>query len=295
MARFTYKRDAVPVGETIYLEVQFSDSASNVKDADSTPTIAIIDAASLDVIDTTTQSVVRIGQGKYRYQFIIPDGYTSGIWNDTWTGILDGYSISNTFDFTVDSAGSIEATTTIVEEEVQLGDEPEPEEFTQSEIKNINKLLKTLSDRLRSTAYKPDGTRCDTFATDMLVRFICASLSEFNATPTITGYTFNDQLVVTLFGEVITQGAMLIAWAGQSVIESGNEWTMNDNGVQVNPPPISATITTMYNAQLSDYRAKLKEIKRNLRPGPLGMGAGSILVNNPAVAKLRHRRENQII
>ena len=294
MARFTYLRDSVPVGEYIRLEAQFADSAGNPKDASTPPTIQITDAAGAVAVATTDDFVFRIGLGRYRYQLTVPDGYTAGTWNDTWVGSIDGYQLQAIFDFHVDSRGTISAVGTTPEPEMELGDEVK-HDYSQEEVRGINILLKTLNSKLRNVAFKSDGTRCDVFDQDDLIEFICAGLSEFNATPTITGFNFADQAVYTTFKDVITTGAMLQAWYGQSILEAGKEWTVTDNGVTINPPQISAAITNIYNSQLSDYRAKLKEIKRNLRPSPRGMGAGSILVNNPAAARLRHRSENRIL
>ena len=296
MAQFTYKRDSVPVGEDIYLEVQFADSVGNPKDADDTPTIRIVDASSSEVLATTSQYVIRTSQGLYRYLLTVPSGFDSGLWNDIWVGTLDGYENTGVFDFTVNSVGSITPVNTTVEDIVAIGDAPEAEVYTQAEIKNINKLLAKLSAILRSTAFKPDGSVCNVFSTELLFQFLGASLSEFNETPTITTYTFSDDILVTLFSSILTQGAMLVAWSGQAILEAGNEWTMNDNGVTIQPAPVHNAISSMYNAQLSDYRAKLKEIKRNLRPSIVGISAGrGFAVNSPAVMKLRHLRERQII
>ena len=298
MPKFTYNRDTVPIGETIRLEVQFQDSAGNPKDTDSAfPSIAIFDGYGVQATITSSNFIRRAGIGHYFLDYLVPDGYTVGQWNDVWTGIVDGATLRAVFNFTVNSIGEINAIGSVVDPIIQIGDEPLLilDTYSETAKANINVLLKLLKAKLRSTAFKPDGTKCNVFDNDDLLQFLIASLSEFNATPTITGYDFDNTLIRTLFSDVITQGAMLIAWAGQAILEAGKEWTINDNGVQVNPPPVSSTISGMYNSQLTDYRAKLKEIKRNHRPAPLGMGAGNLLVNNPALRRLRHRRENQII
>lgn len=168
MARFTYLRDSVPVGEVIRLETQFTDSAGNPKDADNTPTIRITDGNGATTVFTTSQLVVRTGLGRYRYEYTIPDGYTSGTWNDTWSGTVDGYAILATFDFHVDSRGEIKAITTVPEPNMELGDEV-LHTFSQEEIAGINRLLKTLNSKLRNIAFKPDGTRCDVFSQDDLI------------------------------------------------------------------------------------------------------------------------------
>jgi hypothetical protein len=291
-----YDRSSVPVGEIIQLEAQFKDSAGNVKDTEGFPSVEIMDAATLVSLPLTTSGVVRTAIGRYRIIYTVPDGYTQGMWNDRWVGLMDGYTIDNIFDFTVNSSGTVEETGSTVPETVYTLDDDEiPEPFSQDEIKGILRLRKYLKARLRSTAFKPDGTSCPVFDNDQLDLFICSALSEFNATPTFTSFGFDDMWIQTVAVDTITQGAMLIAWAGQAVIEAGFEWTVNDNGVTYNPPPVSTTITGLYNTQLSDYRAKLNKIKASIRPGPLGMGAGSLLVINPVFRRLRHLRERRIL
>ena len=295
MAQYVYDRSVVPITETLKLQVQFRDSAGNVKDTDGYfPSINIIDAASSDVVATTTSAVNRIGVGYYQYSLIVPEGFTIGVWNDIWTGTVDGYSVTAVFEFNVTSAGSIEAVGTTAPVLMAIGDDP-VDIWTQAEITGINVLLKLLKARLKNTAFKPDGTPCDVFGVDEMLGFLCASLSEFNATPTITNYSFDNPTIYKLFPDAITQGAYLVAMAAQATVEAGREFTLNDNGVTINPPPVSSTIMSLYNAQLADYRGKLKEIKRNHRPGPIGFTAGGLLGSSPSVRKLRHLRERSVI
>jgi hypothetical protein len=295
MANFVYSRQAVPVGETITLEAQFRDAAGNPKDTDATfPTITVADAASAEVLAVTSSNILRSGIGRYRYNFIIPTGFSQGLWNDSWSGAVDGYTLSTTFDFLVNSVGSVEAVGSIVDPGIEIGDLPEVS-FSRDETKNINILLRILKARIQNNAFTPSGDPCNVFSDDDLVSFLCASLSEFNSTPTITNYGFDSLLVSTTFSDIISQGSYLIAMSAIATIEAGREFTLNDNGVTINPPPVSSTITSIHSTLLSDYRAKLKEIKRNHRPAPIGMGAGSILVVNPIHKRLRHLRERQII
>src|SRR3972149_414463 len=240
MARYTYNRDAVPVGEELRLDVQFSDVAGNIKDCDASPAVAVFDANGLTVRPLSSAGVEWIGSGRYRLELTIPDGYTAGVWTDAWVGELDGYSINATFNFVVNSAGSIEAVGTVVDPVIEIGDDPWPSlvEYSEQAKANINVLLKMLKSRLRNTAFKPDGSKCDVFSTDDLFQFLCVALAEFNLTPTITGYTFDDSLVRTLFADLLTQGAMLQAWSGQAILESGKEYSINDNGAALQPPPV---------------------------------------------------------
>lgn len=296
MSRNVYNRSAVPVGEQLTLEVRFTDSAGNPKDTAAYPSVEILDAAMAVVRSLSSSGVVRTAVGQYKFVFTVPDGYQEGLWNDRWVGEVDGYENENIFDFTVSSVGAVQAVGSSVPEKVYSLDDSDIEEpFSQEEIKGILRLRKYLKARMRTTAYKPDGTLCPVMPDDQLDLMLCSALSEFNATPTLTAYGFDSQFIQTVCADIITQGAMLIAWAGQAVIEAGFEFTVQDNGVTYNPPPVSSTISSMYSAQLSDYRAKLKEIKRNQRPGPVGMGAGSLLVVNPVFRRLRHLRERRII
>jgi len=296
MSQNFYSRTAVPVGEQIVLEVQFKDVAGYPKDADSWPTIEITDAANEIVVASTSSGISRTAKGRYKYILVVPDGYVNGLWNDSWSSELDGYSNYNVFDFTVDSTGAIEVTGSSVPERVYtLEDDDIAEDFSQLEIKGILRLRKFLKAKMRTTAYKPDGTPCPVMPNDQLDLMLCSALSEFNATPILTGFGFDSQFIQTVAADIITQGAMLIAWSGQAIIEAGFEFNVNDNGVTYNAPPVSTTISSMYSGQLSEYRAKLKEIKRNLRPAPLGLGAGSLLVESPRFRRLRLLRERRII
>jgi hypothetical protein len=297
MARYTYNRDAVPVGEELRLDVQFTDVAGTQKDADTNPSLVIFDAAGVQVRELSASDIEWIGTGLYRYELTVPDGYTSGVWTDVWSGSVDGYALGATFNFTVNSAGSITAVGTVVDPVIEIGDEPWPSlvEFSQQAKANINVLLKMLKSRLRSTAFKPDGTKCDVFSTEDLFQFLCIALSELNLTPTITGYTFDDMITRSLFADILTQGAMLQAWSGQAILESGREFSINDNGVALQPPPVSSTISSFFNMHLSDYRAKLREAKHNIRPAPLGISAGSLFGRNPQVLRLTHLKDKRIL
>jgi len=292
-----YDRSAVPVGSSVRLEVQFKDSAGNSKDAQATPTFEVQDASNAVVLAASATGVTRTAKGRYRYEYTIPTGYVSGIWNDIWVGTVDGYQLTEVFNFTVNSVGSIESTgSSIPEADYTLDDDDLEYDYTQEEIQGILLLRGMLKKRLRSTIYNTEGSSCPIFSNDLLLSFLCASLSELNATPAFTTYSFADNVIQTLAVDLMTQGALLVAWSSQAIIEAGFELTVNDNGVTVNPPPVSTTMTGLYTTQLTEYRAKLKEFKRNHRASARGLSAGNLLNGrNFRVRRLRHRKELRLI
>ncbi len=295
MPNYTYNRSAVPVGQTIKLEVTFRDVAGNVKDTDTSyPTISILDAVGAEVLAATDLGVVRTGVGSYRYSLLVPDGYETGVWNDVWVGSVDGYSVTAGFDFTVNSQGSIEAVGATAPVLEVLGDEP-VDSWSQAEIKGLNVLLKLLRRRLSNTSFKPDGTSCDVFSVQELVSFLITSLSEFNSTPTITNYTFDNEIIYKLFCDAVTQGAYLYALASHATLEAARQFTVQDNGVTISPPDVAGNIMALISAQLSDYRAKLKEIKRNHRPIAAAYVSGGLLQSSAAIRRYRMLKERQIL
>lgn len=294
MPTYVYDRSAVPVGSQIDLETQFRDSAGNAKDTDAYPTVRIEDADNVVVRSASNASVARVGLGLYRLRFEIPDGYEPGVWNDEWIGAVDGYSVRATFAFTVDSIGTIEAVGTVVAPVLELGDDPDFT-YTQAEILGINVLLKGLKARLRNTAISPDGTPCPVVPDAELIDYLRMSLSEFNVMPTITYYLFSDELVYGLFSDVIIEGAFLQALSAVAILSAGQEFTVVDSGVSIQPPNVSGTINTVITSRQSLYLEKLKGLKRGIKPSPRGFGSGSLLVPNVKTRAQRHRREGSIL
>lgn len=295
MAQYKYKRAAVPVGGQVRLQVQFRDSAKNAKDAATFPTVEIVDGYGTVVRPASNSAVVRMSLGKYRLEYTVPDGYQAGVWADMWVGEVDGYEMNADFDFTVDPSGSIEADgLTVTEPTMKIGDKPHIV-FNQEEIRGMNILMEMLRFRLKNTQVGRDGRRCDIFSIDEMRDFLKLALSEFNATPTFTSYLFSDETLYTIFADLIVEGAYLKAVPSLIPPEAGREVVITDNGISITPASVSGALGTVLSALYTEYRAKLKEAKRNHRPPPLGMGAGSILATNPLYRRLRSRKENRLI
>ncbi|CAB4196481.1 hypothetical protein UFOVP1290_1, partial [uncultured Caudovirales phage] len=184
-----------------------------------------------------------------------------------------------------------------------LGDDP-GFDYSQTAIKNINKLIKSLKARLNSSgkAKSVDSygnvmyVDCDIFSIDMLTTFLATALWDFNQVPFFTFFTFDDDNFVEQFGEVLVEGATLQSLASKALIERGREFQITDNGLSFNPPTVSDLMNTQYSSLLTHYWEKLKMIKASLRPHPQGLGVfGMTSGLNPAMARLRHLRARRII
>jgi hypothetical protein len=247
----------------------------------------------------TSAGVSQIDVGKYLFQFAIPITGPFGVWNDVWTGFINGFRIDNTFSFIVEHT-DLPAINS--DGYVHLGDDP-GFNYSQIAIININKLLKTLKARLNSSGKtkSTDGygnviyVDCDIFSMDMLVTFLANALTDFNQVPFFTFFTFEDTDILNQFHDIIVEGATLMALASQALIERGREFVVTDNGVSFTPPTVSELLNTQYTTLLSNYYDKLRYIKNSLRPAPKGLGTLRPLATSPQFLRLRHLRARQII
>lgn len=289
-------------GRTIELYVKFADAAGNPINTDNTPKVKITDAN--DVVWRASSNLgvsLADDPGLYKLQYTIPENFADGYATDTWTADIGNDQIETTFEFLVISAGSI---TEAAAPEFVPGDEYEFI-FTKEETNGINKLLKILKKRLKSDGTRKapdpdDPTRfidvpCPVFADSELICFLVNGLSEFNQYPHFTNYTFADDIIQGIFMDIIIHGALILALAAQSLIERGREFSITDNGVTYQPPQLAEILNTQYNAQLADYKEKLKIIKCNIKPSPLGLGTFSMVGISPAYMRLRHLRARSII
>jgi hypothetical protein len=134
------------------------------------------------------------------------------------------------------------------------------------------------------------------FSTEQLTSFLAISLSMFNQIPHFTFFTFEDTNIIQQFHEIIVQGAALYALSSKALLERGREFSLSDNGVQFTPPTVSDLMQTEWNAELTLHFEKVKYIKANMKPSPLGAGTLTISTSrHPAIARLRHLRSRQLI
>jgi len=284
-------------GQTIVLEIDIFDALGNRIDPDSPPQLAIIDPDDNVIRALSSTDVVRIDEGRFRYSYAVPSTAKTGIWIDRWRAVVNGFITTNDLNFIVlTQSADIEVSG------AQIGDDPNIT-YSQDEIIGINVLLYCLKNRLKNNlevetkdAYgNVQFVSCTIFTDDELVWFLKCSLSWFNETPHFTDFTFADEVIYQRYGHVIVEGACIFAWAAQMVLEAGREFTINDNGVTFNPPPLSATLNNELSQFHSAHREHLKFIKGCIKPRPVGFGSFRVLAANPNYMRLRHLRQRRII
>ena len=293
------RSEVVQPGDTVRLRVLFRGSDGQPADLDSFPAVTIVEPSGGVVTGPTSAGVFREDVGTYGFDFeigLMPD---IGIWKDVWQGTLSGFSVFSEFSFVVATTDLPAINTDGYE---HLGDDP-GFSYSQTAISNINILLKMLRVRLNSRGLHKDVdefgntiyTDCDIFNIDQLVTFLVMSLSEFNETPTFTEFTFEDTPIITNFSGILVQGATLIALSSQALIERGREFQLTDNGTGFTPPTISELMSTQWSTELTNWYDRVKMIKHNMKPNPVGLGTLRPLAAAPQFLRLRHLRARRIL
>lgn len=286
--------------DTVRLKALFTGPDGQLTDLDSFPQISIVQPSGNVMLGPTSSGVARINVGTYEYDLVIGINDDIGVWNDVWTGSLDGFTVQSSGSFVV-----IDTNLPAVNSDgyVHLGDDP-GFDYSQFAIMNINKLLKDLKARLNSSgkslATDKYGNKiyvdCDIFSVDILVTFLADALWNFNQIPHFTLFTFDDTEFVKQFGNILVQGATIQALSSKALIERGREFTISDNGINFTPPTVSELLNTQYAAELANHTEKLKQIKASMKPSPIGLGGINITAaKNPIISQLRHRRARQIL
>ena len=299
MATLRTRGENVSFGETVQLRALFKDTSGNPVDLDSFPTITIVQPSGNVAVGPTSLGVFRLSAGLYGYDHPVPLNASLGVWNDIWDGTLLGVPISGSFNFVVQNT-QLPAVNT--DGYIHLGDDP-GFCYSQTALFNINILIKTLKARLdsrgKATVTDQYGNDilvdCDIFAIEALTSFIADSLTLFNEIPHFTLFTFEDTEILQQFHNVIVQGATIMALGGKALLERGREFQFTDNGINFNPPTVSELMATEWSAELANHFEKVKYIKSNMKPSPLGLGTLTISTSrHPAIRRLRHLRARMI-
>jgi len=293
----------VIVGSTIVLEIDIRDAMGNRADADSLPEVAIIDSEDAVLRARSSTNVTRIDEGRYRLAYLVPGSGHAGIWIDHWYATLNGFETEASLNFIVlTNSAEIEMAGD------QIGDDARVT-YTEEEIIGLNKLLAMLKARLKNDTYVESidehgvtqFVHCPIFTDTELTWFLNCSLSEFNQTPHFTDFMFSDNVIsgrdggIGRYSHILVEGAAILAVAAQMLIEAGKEFVITDNGISMNPPPLSTTLNNQLSTFVANHMEKLKAIKCSIKPQPLGIGSFRVLAISPNYLRLRHLRERRIV
>lgn len=299
-------RNGVNQGQTIRLGIQYLDQGGSFVDPSTYPTVTITNPDN-DVVVTADSSsgVIREDVGMYYYDFTVPTNAELGVWQDTWSIVVNSLPFTTILTFTVSTQTSPVVAT--------AGQEIDPA-LSPMGITNVTMLMKLLRIRLGS-----DGVRrkrdqfgvyitdsegnyvmepCNVFTTEELYTFLKASLAEFNSIPHFTAFTFNDQNFCNTFQHELTEGAFILAMALQGIREKGREFQMTDDALSYQPPQLADYIKGYLTEFMNSYRERVKMIKCQMKPGPIGFGTMYSLGGggkSPSYTRLRHLRSRQII
>lgn len=299
MAILRSRGQIVDLTESVQLTALFRDFNGNPVNLAVVPNITIIQPSGQVLLGPTMAGVYQISTGLYGYDHSVGISGPIGVYTDLWQGLLDGYTLTGQFNFMVNTT-QLPAINS--DGYVHLGDDP-GFHYSQIAICNINNLLKSLKARLNSAGKSvgKDGYGnviyhdCDIFSIDSLVTFLASSITLFNEVPHFTFFSFENTEIVQQFHDVIVQGALLWALASKALIERGREFNITDNGISFTPPAISELLNTQWTTELNNHWEKVKLIKGNMKPSPLGLGTLTISTSrHPAIARLRHLRARQI-
>ncbi len=268
-------------------------------DLDVFPTIEVIEPSGTVGLTPTSKGVFRIGPGEYGYVWPVGLAPDLGVWIDRWQGTLGGFTVTGEFNFVV---GTTQMPAINTDGYVHLGDDP-GFNYSQNATKNVNSIMKSVRARLKSMGkHKTTNcngnvvyTDCDIFSVDQLATFIATSLTMFNEIPTFTFFTFEDNPVIENFHGILTSGAVVLALSSQALIEKGQEFTITDNSISFNPPSVADLLNSQYTTDLANWMERVKLIKFNMKPNPLGLGTLRTLAASPQFMRLRFLRARRII
>jgi hypothetical protein len=287
----------VIIGHSINLEIKVLNALGQPTDADSTPWVEIKDANGQTVRTLSPSGVIRLDTGVYQFTYAPPANAKTGIWTDHWRAVVDGFTTDSSLQFIVLSTNA-----SIDVAGLQIGEAP-CKVWSQAEIAGINVLLAQLKCRLRNNAKaetldeygQKTYVDCPIFTDDELLCFLNGSLSEFNQTPHWTAFSYDSPIIYERNAHVVVEGAYIIALGAQMLVEAGREFTVTDNGITMQPPPLSTTLNNQFGALLTAHTERLKFIKCSMKPSPVGVGTFRVTAISPAFLRLRHLRQRQII
>jgi hypothetical protein len=289
------------LNEQVSLGIVVRDPSGVSTNADTIPTISIVQPNGSVMMTATAVGVINNSPGEYEYIFSVPYNGDYGVYNDVWTVILNGQRQQISGNFIV--SGTNTPSYPSSDGYLHLGDYA-PTNFSQTAISNLNGLIRLLKARLnsdgKSVAKDSYGNiqymTCNMFSVDSLVSFLIESLSMFNQIPHFTTFTYDDTDFVAQFSSILVEGGALIAYASKAVIEKGAEFTISDNGVGFNPTSVGDMLKSFHDTLFTAHNEKIKLIKNSMKPLPLGSGVWSMTTsgNYPVINRMRNKREGSM-
>ncbi len=287
--------------EGIYLRAQFKDGYGAPTSLDTFPTITIIQPNGLVLFGPSSQGIMLISPGLYQYNMVTDLNSLLGLYTDQWAGTLNGNYVWGQFDFLVLNTQVPEINS---DGYISLGDAP-GFEFDQLSLSNINKLIYLLKASLDSSglhlSYDAVGNKeymeCDIYSIAQLTSFLILSLSLFNQTKFVTSFSFADTDIINIYTEVLIQGALVYALSSKALLEKARDQAVTDNGLSYQPAGIGDMLMARSNSEMQNVTDKIKSIKENFRPFPIGLSNYASLGSgrgSPLVRALRNRRERQL-
>ena len=194
MVTFRSRGEIVNQTETVQLRASFYNLNGELADLDLFPTITIIEPNGNIVLGPTSAGIAKISTGVYNFDFSVGINGSLGVWVDFWRGSIGSTVFTKELNFAVYNSQMPMINGDGYE---ALGDQI-GFHYSQTEIRNINKIMQVVRARLNSSGFSfgydsngnPMYKACDIFSVEELVNFICQSLSLFNETPHFTGFTF---------------------------------------------------------------------------------------------------------
>lgn len=135
---------------------------------------------------------------------------------------------------------------------------------------------------------------CLIFQDMALLCYLYFAIDDINAHPTETFFSLENW--PKNWEALLIQGMQVQALAAQALFEQGKEFEINDNGVVLSPPPVTANLRDLHGTILANYEERKERIKADYRPAR-GSGLGSTRVFGFGVTRLiqdRHRRFGRI-
>jgi len=170
----------VILGQTVILEIDIYDARGTKVDADSIPTVEIINSDGATIRPLSSTDVVRVQEGRYRLNYKVPSTAPTGVWIDHWKAQVNGFLTETRLNFIVlTAAAAIDAAGS------QIGEDPNIQ-WSEAEIQGINILMHQLRCRLHDFNLKHERldeygnvelVDCPIFTDDELLCFLCNSLS----------------------------------------------------------------------------------------------------------------------